>query len=589
MSHDTCKSFERVAKKMGWMDDGGLDAAEKKLMSVISKTRHAATSGHRSASESRRTVVGDSSDDEFDQFLMERSTPQAKAASQKPRSAAKKESSNVLVVSSDDDVTFESFLQRVKTPNTKPKKTLDSRSGSEDSLKNFIVDDCSSDDDFIETKSFFKVPKKSNTPASHHPLRKPLSEFNSPVFISDSDDDDDNIIVKSTWRTRHSKPKPLPKANENKSPLCYEKNSSPSLPLPPVPSFSLSSCKNPTSVTTPKRTLSVPSKMDESDSSEDEFSSLLERLKKKNNFTGTSFTPKNTKEISKEPAVPVPPAKGFTLKGSKSLGETPLHVNTSDKPSVLKPKVSQTEPRHGPISRVALCKTPGCFLQSLSNPGSSYVDSFKRNKEELTSKLYRLYNTSVFDSKLPANMSVTWNKKMRKTAGYCITGQERSGGNRYARIELSEKVCDSADRLRDTLIHEMCHAATWLINGVRDGHGNFWKLYARKVTLVHPELPMVTRCHSYDIKYKFQYQCTRCQNTIGRHSKSLDTQKFACALCTGQLVLLTPSKPRAPTPFANFVKENYGNARQELAGQSHAEVMRKLSADFASKTKLSQS
>lgn len=41
-------------------------------------------------------------------------------------------------------------------------------------------------------------------------------------------------------------------------------------------------------------------------------------------------------------------------------------------------------------------------------------------------------------------MSVTWNKKMRKTAGYCITGQERGGGSRYARIELSEKVCDSA-------------------------------------------------------------------------------------------------------------------------------------------------
>lgn len=76
---------------------------------------------------------------------------------------------------------------------------------------------------------------------------------------------------------------------------------------------------------------------------------------------------------------------------------------------------------------------------------------------------------------------------------------------------------------------------------------------------------------------------------IGRHSKSLDTQKFVCALCTGQLILLTPVKPRAPTPFATFVKENYGNVRQELVGQSHAEVMRKLSADFASKTKLSES
>ncbi|XP_022047849.2 germ cell nuclear acidic protein [Acanthochromis polyacanthus] len=572
MSHDTCKSFEKVAKKMGWMDEGGLDAAEKKLMNIVGKTRHTGTSAPQSVSEYRGRMLGDSSDDDFDQFLMERSTPQAKAASQKPCSAAKKESSNVLVLSSDDDATFESFLQRVKTPDTKPKKTVESRSGSEDSLKNFIVDDYLSDDDFIETKSSFKVPRKINTPASRHPPRKPLAEFNSPVFISDSDDDeDDNIVVNSTWRTRHSKPKPLLKAHNNYSPLCDENDGPPSLPLPPVPSFSLSPCKTPAPATSPKHTLSIPSNVDESDSSEEEFASLLERLKKKNHFTSTSLTPKTSKECSKEPAVLVPPVKGFATKGSRSLGETPLHVNTSEKSSILKPKVIQTEPRRGPISRVALCKTPDCFLQSLTNPGSIYVASFKRNKEELTSKLYRLYNTSVFDSKLPTDMSVTWNKKMRKTAGYCVTGQERGGGNCYARIELSEKVCDSADRLRDTLIHEMCHAATWLINGVREGHGNFWKLYARKATLAHPELPMVTRCHSYDIKYKFQYQCTRCQNKIGRHSKSLDTERFACGLCTGRLVLLTPSKPRAPTPFANFVKENYGNVRQELVGQSHAE------------------
>lgn len=127
------------------------------------------------------------------------------------------------------------------------------------------------------------------------------------------------------------------------------------------------------------------------------------------------------------------------------------------------------------LCRVTLCKTPGCFLPSLSNPGNSYSQNFKQKKEELTSRLYQLYNTSVFDNKvflcfhvccfghlatclqphthvfflfccsqLPANMQVTWNKKMRKTAGYCITGQERAGGSRYARIELSEKVCDSS-------------------------------------------------------------------------------------------------------------------------------------------------
>lgn len=619
MNDETRKLFERVSKKMGWVNDDGLDldSAEKQLMSTIGKTRHFATSSHQPAALSAspgqfdpsdsdadtdkenqhcmgnsyrtKSVIESSDDEEFEQFLVGLETPKSKKSIQKPLSAVKKESSNIYVVSSDDDDgSFETFLQKVKTPKAKPKEI--SESGSEDSLKNFIVDDVLSDDDFVEPKSSFKVPKKNRTPAAQHLPRRPVSQCDSPVFVSDSDEDDDNIVIKSTWRTRHSKPKPPQKAKRNETLLCEVEDSLPSLPLQPNPSpLTLPPHRTPTSLTSSKRTLSAPSKLEGSESSEDEFTSLLERLKRKNKLIGTSCSPRNSKECSKEPPVPDPPVKGFKIPAPKASAESPLQMKTPVKHPVFKPTISQTEPRSGPTSRVALCKTPGCFLQSLSNPGANYGRNFKQNKEELTSKLFLLYNTSVFDSKLPANLSVTWNKKMRKTAGYCITGQERGGGNRYARIELSEKVCDSADRLRDTLVHEMCHAATWLINGVRDGHGSFWKLYARKATLAHPELPMVTRCHSYDIKYKFQYQCTRCKNTIGRHSKSLDTQRFVCALCTGQLVLLTPSKSRAPTPFANFVKENYGTVRQELAGQSHAEVMRKLSADFASKTKLSQS
>nr|XP_020470301.1 acidic repeat-containing protein-like isoform X1 [Monopterus albus]XP_020470302.1 acidic repeat-containing protein-like isoform X1 [Monopterus albus]XP_020470303.1 acidic repeat-containing protein-like isoform X1 [Monopterus albus] len=618
MDDDTCKLFERVGKKMGWADEGGLDAAERKLRSLIGKTRHLATSCQRledrsalpvdpglSESEDdpekenqcskgkhyRDQALTESSDDDIDQFLVWRATPKVKPTLQKPRSTAKKDryenESDILVVSSDDDNNFETFLQQMKTPISKPKKI---GSGSEDGLKNFIVDDYSSGDDFIEAKSSFKVPKKSNTVAPKHPPRTPLSQCDSPVFVSDSDDDDDgdNIVVRSSWKTRHSQPKPLLKTNKINAQLCDEGDGSPSfLPIPSP--FSLPPYKAPTSLRSPKRILSAPSKLDESASSEDELSSLLDRLKMKSTFTATLFVPSNNRECSKEPPVSVPPVKGFTTPATKPLREKPLHVKTPGKSTIVKPMVSQTEPRHGPVSRLALCKTPGCFLQSLPSSGSSYGHNFKRIKEDLTSQLYQLYNTSVFDSKLPVNMSVTWNKKMRKTAGYCVTGQERGEGSRYARIELSEKVCDSADRLRDTLIHEMCHAATWLINGVRDGHGTVWKLYARKATLAHPELPMVTRCHSYDINYKFNYQCTRCQNTIGRHSKSLDMQRFVCALCKGQLTLLTPSKPRAPTPFANFVKNNYRSVQQELAGQSHAEVMRKLSADFASKTKLNQS
>ena len=76
-------------------------------------------------------------------------------------------------------------------------------------------------------------------------------------------------------------------------------------------------------------------------------------------------------------------------------------------------------------------------------------------------------------------MIVTWNGRLTKTAGMCIqrkikitkkpnhlfaysnnTGAEEV---RASKIELSTKVLDSSDRLRDTLIHEMCHAAAWVV------------------------------------------------------------------------------------------------------------------------------
>ena len=73
--------------------------------------------------------------------------------------------------------------------------------------------------------------------------------------------------------------------------------------------------------------------------------------------------------------------------------------------------------------------------------------------------------------------------RLTKTAGLCYSRRERKYNveTRTARIELSTKVTsnllwlfapvfqviDSADRLRDTLIHEMCHAASWVVSGYR--------------------------------------------------------------------------------------------------------------------------
>ncbi|CAH1777416.1 unnamed protein product [Owenia fusiformis] len=245
------------------------------------------------------------------------------------------------------------------------------------------------------------------------------------------------------------------------------------------------------------------------------------------------------------------------------------------------------------------------FLKSLStnvenqrrHPDAlEYVKQFKKKKEELTMRLVKLYNETVFDSKLPENLEVIWNPRLLKTAGYCAYKRNRvKQDDRTCRIELSGKVCDSSERVRDTLIHEMCHAAVWLLNGVNDGHGRFWKYWARKSNIAHPELPIIQRCHSYEINTKFTYKCVECGYQIGRHSKSLDTTKKVCGYCHGQFELIvnnkdgTPRKPRAPsTPnkFALFVKDNYGKQKQLNKGAPHKDIMNILSAEFASKSSI---
>ncbi|KFW92328.1 Acidic repeat-containing protein, partial [Phalacrocorax carbo] len=191
----------------------------------------------------------------------------------------------------------------------------------------------------------------------------------------------------------------------------------------------------------------------ESDSSDEEFESLIERIRKRSitrkpilSTSKTVYQPSTIENI-KAPCEDGQPLKGEGVKtprpNSISLQETPSRVRVAARiprnELVSCSQSAKTEKR--------VCSVPGCFLQDLSNPASHYVKYFKKYKEELAQKLYCLYNNTIFEQKLPEKMVIIWNKKMRKTAGYCVTGQtEGPEAKRYARIELSEKVCDSAGR-----------------------------------------------------------------------------------------------------------------------------------------------
>lgn len=156
-------------------------------------------------------------------------------------------------------------------------------------------------------------------------------------------------------------------------------------------------------------------------------------------------------------------------------------------------------------------------------------------REEAGRRLLEELDARVLNGALGKHVCVKWNGRLRTTAGLCALGME-TNGERMARIELSVKVVDDVLRLYNTLAHEMCHAAAWIVDETKKPpHGKTFKKWAALFTRFDSTI-QVTTCHSYDIRYKFAYTCVVCGHTWGRHSKSIDTAKTKCS-CGGKLTL----------------------------------------------------
>lgn len=168
------------------------------------------------------------------------------------------------------------------------------------------------------------------------------------------------------------------------------------------------------------------------------------------------------------------------------------------------------------------------------------------------------------------------------------------------KIELSGKVCTSAERVRDTLLHEACHAAVWMVHGVNDTHGRLWRAFVQRANSTFPGLPPVTVRHTYTIEARYTYRCTGCFITINRHSKSLDVQRKVCGRCksrfqlfvnkNGKMIPVEASQsstqpafqmtPRSRPVFAEFVKDHYKEIRGGVS--SHKDAMTQLGSLFRS-------
>jgi predicted SprT family Zn-dependent metalloprotease len=273
----------------------------------------------------------------------------------------------------------------------------------------------------------------------------------------------------------------------------------------------------------------------------------------------------------------------FDVDSPPPLARTPKHIKKTTTTPGRRIKTTPASSKHTANRR--LSQTPGRCYQ--------------RGKSHLLASSFATFNTNVFEGKLPLDMPVVWNKRLRTSGGQCkmsrYCGEPHVGGKcgYAARIELSDKILDTERKLRETLLHEMCHAASWTISNVNDGHGPLFRYWTERCRSIYPQYEY-GRCHSYDVKAtaKYRYRCSsvQCANHdnenkfIKRHSKSLDIKRVVCRRCGSRFELMpllkadgTPAKPRKANAYSLFVKEHYAVVQSKMLDPTPQEVMKQIS------------
>ncbi|EJT75806.1 HMG box-containing protein [Gaeumannomyces tritici R3-111a-1] len=195
----------------------------------------------------------------------------------------------------------------------------------------------------------------------------------------------------------------------------------------------------------------------------------------------------------------------------------------------------------------------------------------------------------------------------RAAAGSAGAATETVTHRHHASIELAEKVIDSEDRLLNVLAHEFCHLANFMVSGVTGNpHGREFKAWAAACSRAFGDRGIaVTTKHSYDIDFKYVWECAECALEYKRHSKSVDPRRHRCGVCKGELVQIKPKprggagaaagtavgaglaggEKRVPSEYQKFMSEHMKLIRQEHPGSPQKEVMKLVAERWAKTSK----
>ncbi|KAG8937263.1 hypothetical protein FRC02_000033 [Tulasnella sp. 418] len=271
-----------------------------------------------------------------------------------------------------------------------------------------------------------------------------------------------------------------------------------------------------------------------------------------------------------KPATTISPTKNgkrrldiFDPFGAVTASPSTPRTNSGSKSTRLG-TVTPTSPSGKALSKVARAR---------------YLEGYAR-------ELFDDLNEHVFNNLLDGCV-IVWSKLLSSTAGKAFLKKEKAiggilitnpdGSTKYGlKIELSTKVVDREERVRNTLSHEMCHLSTWIVDGVDSpDHGSAWKKWVNRVQRYRREIEISTR-HTYEIAYKYSWQCTNssCGHIYGRFSKSINVETQGCGLCRNPLKALFETSTLKKSAYNEFVKVQMKIIQADNPGMTGAAAMK---------------
>jgi len=230
-----------------------------------------------------------------------------------------------------------------------------------------------------------------------------------------------------------------------------------------------------------------------------------------------------------------------TLTKSDAENTRPVPDDPAATPSTPTPK---TPARPAKSTTSSTVKTPRTSKKALALAEQAERAAYAQS-------LFDDLNQSVFGDGLPATTTLVWSNRLLTTAGRARWHRSKEGVHTTS-IELATKILDSNERIRNTLSHEMCHLACWVINQEpKEGHGKVWKSWAAKVMRKRSDIDISTR-HNYEISCPFEWECQNCAKTYGRFSKSIRPDEVVCGACKiGTLRPLFAVRTKTPRKTVN--------------------------------------